>query len=163
MTTDNHTAKISSGRQIPFQTTSDDGTQTDFVDASLSLEVTPHVTSDGNVLLDIKATKNAADFANVASTDNLPTVTTNEAISQVIVQNGGTTVLGGIFERTITGVEQKVPFFSEIPFLGWLFKNADDADTVSELLIFITPTIVMDNKGTIRGEYPTILHGAIKH
>ena len=163
MTTDNHTAKISSGRQIPFQTTSQEGTQTDFVDAALSLEVTPHVTSDGNVLLDIKATKNAAAFANVASTDNLPTVTTNEAISQVIVQNGGTTVLGGIFERTITGVEQKVPFFSEIPFLGWLFKNTDDADTVSELLIFITPTIVMDNKGTIRGEYPTILHGAIKH
>ena len=163
MTTDNHTAKISSGRQIPFQTTSDDGTQTDFVDAALSLEVTPHVTSDGNVLLDIKATKNAADFANVASTDNLPTVTTNEAISQVIVQNGGTTVLGGIFERTTTGIEQKVPFFSDIPFLGWLFKNADDADTVSELLIFLTPTIVMDNKGTIRGEYPTILHGAIKH
>ncbi|HIN87838.1 MAG TPA: type IV pilus secretin family protein [Nitrospinaceae bacterium] len=163
MTTDNHTAKISSGRQIPFQTTSQEGTQTDFVDAALSLEVTPHVTSDGNVLLDITATKNAADFANVASTDNLPTITTNEAISQVIVQNGGTTVLGGIFERTITGVEQKVPFFSEIPFLGWLFKNADDADTVSELLIFITPTIVMDNKGTIRGEYPTILHGAIKH
>ena len=163
MTTDNHTAKISSGRQIPFQTTSQEGTQTDFVDAALSLEVTPHVTSDGNVLLDIKATKNAADFANVASTDNLPTVTTNEAISQVIVQNGGTTVLGGIFERTTTGKENKVPFFSEIPFLGWLFKNADDADTVSELLIFITPTIVMDNKGTIRGEYPTILHGAIKH
>jgi len=163
MTTDNHTAKISSGRQIPFQTTSQEGTQTDFVDAALSLEVTPHVTSDGNVLLDITATKNAADFANVASTDNLPTITTNEAISQVIVQNGGTTVLGGIFERTTTGKENKVPFFSEIPFLGWLFKNADDADTVSELLIFITPTIVMDNKGTIRGEYPTILHGAIKH
>lgn len=163
MTTDNHTAKISSGRQIPFQTTSQEGTQTDFVDAALSLEVTPHVTSDGNVLLDIKATKNAADFANVASTDNLPTVTTNEAISQVIVQNGGTTVLGGIFERTTTGIENKVPFFSDIPFLGWLFKNADDADTVSELLIFLTPTIVMDNKGTIRGEYPTILHGAIKH
>ncbi len=160
MTTDNHAARIGSGRQIPFQTTSDEGTQTDFVDAELSLEVTPHVTSDGNVLLNIKATKNAADFANVASTTNNPTITTNEAISEVIVQNGGTTVLGGIYERTTTEKENKVPFFSDIPFLGWLFKNTDDADTISELLIFITPTIVMDNKGTIRGEYPTFLHGA---
>ena len=100
--------------------------------------------------MDIKATKNAADFSNVASTTNNPTITTNEAESQVIVQNGGTTVLGGIFERTITAKENRVPFFSDIPFLGWLFKSEDDADSVSELLIFITLTVVMDNKGIIR-------------
>ena len=163
MTTDNNTARIASGRQIPYQTTSRQGTQTDFANAELSLEVTPHVASDGNILLDIKATKNAADFSNVASTTNNPTITTNEAQSQVIVQNGGTTVLGGIFERTITAKENRVPFFSDIPFLGWLFKNSDDADQVSELLIFITLTIVMDNQGIIRGEYPTFLQGAEKH
>lgn len=163
MTTDNNTARIASGRQIPYQTTSRQGTQTDFANAELSLEVTPHVASDGNILLDIKATKNAADFSNVASTTNNPTITTNEAQSQVIVQNGGTTVLGGIFERTITTKENRVPFFSDIPFLGWLFKNSDDADQVSELLIFITLTIVMDNQGIIRGEYPTFLQGAEKH
>ena len=160
MTTDNNTARIASGRQIPYQTTSRAGTQTDFANAELSLEVTPHVTSDGNILLDVKATKNAADFSNVASTTNNPTITTNEAESQVIVQNGGTTVLGGIFERTTTEKESRVPWFSSIPFLGSLFKNSDDADQVSELLIFITLTIVMDNKGIIRGEYQPLAHEA---
>ena len=160
MTTDNNTARIASGRQIPYQTTSRQGTQTDFANAELSLEVTPHVTSDGNILLDVKATKNAADFSNVASTTNNPTITTNEAESQVIVQNGGTTVLGGIFERTTTEKVNRVPWFSNIPFLGSFFKNSDDADQVSELLIFITLTIVMDNKGIIRGEYQPLVHEA---
>jgi len=100
------------------------------------------------VILQIKATKNAADFANTDGNGN-PTITTNEATSEVVVANGATTVLGGIFENTKTETEKKVPFLSAIPILGALFQNMDDEDTVSEILIFITPTIVMDNKDTL--------------
>ena len=147
-TMDHREAHISSGRRIPYETTSQEGTATQFIDAELALTVTPHVTTDDNVLLQIKATKNAADFANTDGNGN-PTITTNEATSEVIVANGATTVLGGIFENTKTETEKKVPFLSAIPILGQLFQNMDDEDTVSEILIFITPTIVMDNKDAI--------------
>ena len=147
-TMDHREAHISSGRRIPYETTSQEGTATQFIDAELALTVTPHVTTDDNVLLQIKATKNAADFANTDGNGN-PTITTNEATSEVIVANGATTVLGGIFENTKTETEKKVPFLSAIPILGQLFQNMDDEDTVSEILIFITPTIVMDNKDTL--------------
>ena len=147
-TMDHREAHISSGRRIPYETTSEQGTATQFIDAELALTVTPHVTTDDNVLLQIKATKNAADFANTDGNGN-PTITTNEATSEVIVANGSTTVLGGIFENTKTETENKVPFLSDIPILGALFQNVDDEDTVSEILIFITPTIVMDNKDAI--------------
>ena len=147
-TMDHREAHISSGRRIPYETTSQEGTATQFIDAELSLTVTPHVTTDDNVLLQIKATKNAADFANTDGNGN-PTITTNEATSEVIVANGATTVLGGIFENTKSETEKKVPFLSAIPILGQLFQNMDDEDTVSEILIFITPTIVMDNKDTL--------------
>ena len=149
MTVDHKEAQISSGRTIPYETTSELGTATAFVDAEISLKVTPHVTSDGNVLLDIHATKNAADFANQDGNGN-PTITTNEAMSQVIVPNGGTTVLGGIFEQSKNEAQKKVPFLADIPILGWLFQNTDTDDEISELLIFITPTIVMGNEGTLR-------------
>jgi type IV pilus assembly protein PilQ len=148
-TMDHREAHISSGRRIPYETTSQEGTATQFIDAELSLTVTPHVTTDDHVILQIKATKNAADFANTDGNGN-PTITTNEATSEVIVANGATTVLGGIFENTKTETEKKVPFLSAIPILGALFRNMDDEDTVSELLIFITPTIVMDNKDTLK-------------
>jgi len=148
-TMDHREAHISSGRRIPYETTSQEGTATQFIDAELALTVTPHVTSDDNVLLQIQATKNAADFANTDGNGN-PTITTNEATSEVVVANGATTVLGGIFENTKTETEKKVPFLSAIPILGALFQNVDDEDTVSEILIFITPTIVMDNKDTLK-------------
>ena len=145
---DHTEAQISSGRRIPYETTSQEGTATQFIDAELSLTVTPHVTTDDSVLLQIHATKNAADFANKDGNGN-PTITTNEAKSEVVVENGSTTVLGGIFENTRTEAEKKVPFLSDIPILGRLFQNIDDEDTISELLIFITPTIVKDNKDII--------------
>jgi len=147
-TMDHREAHISSGRRIPYETTSQEGTATQFIDAELSLTVTPHVATDDHVLLQIQATKNAADFANTDGNGN-PTITTNEATSEVVVANGATTVLGGIFENTKTETEKKVPFLSAIPILGQLFQNMDDEDTVSEILIFITPTIVMDNKDTL--------------
>ena len=147
-TMDHKEAEISSGRRIPYETTSQQGTATQFIDAELSLSVTPHVTSNENIILDIHATKNAADFTNTDGNNN-PTITTNEAKAQVMIASGRTTVLGGIYEKTRTETEKKVPFLSAIPILGFLFQNMDNEDIVSEILIFITATIVIDNKNNL--------------
>ena len=92
----------------------------------------------------IDTTKNSADFSETAGT-NIPTINTNETHSEVLVGNGDTTVLGGIYESNITESEKAVPFFSKIPLLGLLFKSFADSDTISELLVFITPTILETN------------------
>jgi len=140
-TLDNKEARIKSGRSIPFQTTSaNQGTKIEFVDAELSLTVTPHITATDDVYMVIDATKNAANPAvNVAG---FPEITTKEAHTEVLVDNGDTTVLGGIYESEVKRNKESVPFFSKIPFLGALFRNLDDNDKVDELLIFITPTVL---------------------
>jgi type IV pilus assembly protein PilQ len=142
-TADNKEARIKSGRQIPYQVNSVEGNSIQFVDAELSLTVTPHVTSDSNIYMVIDATKNAADFSNQVG--GVPTITTKETHTEVLVGNGDTTVLGGIYESESTESKKEIPFFSKIPLLGYLFKSFADADTITELLVFITPTIVETN------------------
>lgn len=140
-TLDNKEARIKSGRSIPFQTTSaNEGTKIEFVDAELSLTVTPHITSDDYVYMVIDATKNAANPATLVA--GFPEITTKEAHTEVLVENGDTTVLGGIYESEVKRNKESVPFFSKIPILGAIFRNFDDKDAVDELLIFITPTIL---------------------
>jgi type IV pilus assembly protein PilQ len=139
-TADNKEATIKSGRQIPYQTVSTDGTTIEFVDAELSLTVLPHVTFDDKVYMTIDTNNNAADFSNLVN--SVPTITTKEAHTEVLVGNGETTVLGGIYSSTTTESKKEVPFFSKIPLLGILFKSSNDADIISELLIFVTPTII---------------------
>jgi len=140
-TLDNKEARIESGRSIPFQTSSaNEGTKIEFVDAVLSLTVTPHITSDDYVYMVIDATKNAANLA--VQVNGFPEITTKEAHTEVLVANGDTTVLGGIYESEVLRNQQAVPFLSKIPFLGALFRNFDELDDVKELLIFITPTIL---------------------
>jgi len=140
-TLDNKEAKIKSGRSIPFQTTSANlGTRIEFVDAELSLTVTPHITSDDYVYMVIDATKNSANPA--VTVAGFPEITTKEAHTEVLVENGDTTVLGGIYESEVKRNRESVPFFSKIPILGALFRNLDENDQVDELLIFITPTIL---------------------
>ncbi len=140
-TSDNKEARIQSGRRIPYQTTSTDGTTIEFVDAELSLRVLPHVTFDKKVYMVIDATKNAADFTNTAGT-NIPTITTQETHTEVLVGSGDTTVLGGIYQSNVAENKKAVPFFSKIPILGNLFKSFNESDTITELLVFVTPTIV---------------------
>lgn len=142
-TADNKEARIKSGKQIPYQVTSAEGNSIQFVDAELSLTVTPHVTTDSKVYMVIDATKNAADFTQLVGTT--PTITTKETHTEVLVGNGDTTVLGGIYESTKTENKKEVPFLSKIPILGLLFKSYADSDTISELLVFITPTIIDTN------------------
>ena len=142
-TADNKEARIRSGKQIPYQVTSAEGNSIQFVDAELSLRVTPHVTSDNSVYMVIDATKNAADFTQLVGT--VPTITTKETHTEVLVGNGDTTVLGGIYESTSTENKKAVPFLSKIPLLGFLFKSFADSDVITELLVFITPTIIETN------------------
>ena len=139
-TADNKEARVLSGRQIPYQVNSVEGNSIQFVDAELSLTVTPHVTADNSIYMIIDATKNAADFTE--KIDNVPTITTKEMHTEVLVGNGDTTVLAGIYESTSTENKKAVPWFSKLPLVGFLFRAFDDKDSISELLVFITPTIV---------------------
>ena len=143
-TLDNKEARIKSGRSIPFQTSSaNEGTKIEFVDADLSLTVTPHITTDDYIYMVIDATKNAPNTANLIA--GFPEITTKEAHTEVLVENGDTTVLGGIYESEVKRNQEATPFLSKIPFLGALFRNIDDADEIDELLIFITPTVVSND------------------
>src|SRR5437660_5909585 len=139
ITLDNKPAKLEQGSQVPFSTVSLQGTQTTFVDATLTLNITPHVIPYANkVRLEIKTTKNAIGPSVPAG----PTIDKKEATTEILLKDGETTVLGGIFEETRNDSTQGVPWFNRIPFLGWLFKNEGVSVNTTELLIFVTPTII---------------------
>lgn len=144
-TLDKRQAKISQGESIPFQTTSLQGTQTTFVDANLELLVTPQITSrDPNepakqILMQIKATRNAVG---ARSNPAGPSIDKREANTQVLVRDGETAVIGGIFVDSQTNNVSGTPYLSRIPVLGWLFKNKSETVAKQELLIFLTPYIV---------------------
>lgn len=139
-TLDNTEALIQSGRRIPYQTVSAEGTQTEFVDASVSLKVTPHVTPDGFVGMKIVATKNDADFAQQSG--GVPTIITREATTEMLVKDGDTVVIGGLYKRDMQESSDGVPGLQDVPVLGWLFNKKLRRDDNEELLIFITPRIV---------------------
>ncbi len=139
-TMNNKKALIESGRDIPYQTTSADGTKTEFKKAVLSLEVTPHVTPNDLVRLEIAAKKDAADFAN--TTNAGPPILTKRAQTEVLVADGDTAVLGGLFSNTDQDNTRKVPGVGDIPILGWLFKGNTGIKSSEELLIFITPKVL---------------------
>src|SRR3990167_9106068 len=98
-TMDNEEAKIQQGKKIPYETTSQEGTKTEFVDAALELNVTPHITPDGSIIMSVEAKKNEADFAKTGAS-GAPTIDTKEAKTQVLVKDGDTLVIGGIFKAT---------------------------------------------------------------
>ncbi len=139
-TIDNQEAKIEQGETIPFATVSQQGTQTTFVDANLTLAVTPHVTPDGSILMKVKATKNAPGTTRQGAAG--PSITKKEAITNVLVKDGETIVIGGIYETTKTENTNRIPFLSNIPILGWFFKEEDVSELTTELLVFVTPKII---------------------
>lgn len=145
-TLDNNTARISQGVSIPFSQTSAQGVNTTFVEARLSLEVTPHITQDGSILMSINASNNQPDPASTGA-NGQPAIQRKEANTQVLVKDGDTTVIGGIYVRRGSTATARVPFLSSIPVLGLLFKNQTERDDRQELLIFITPRIL--NRQTI--------------
>jgi len=140
-TLDNKEAVIQSGFTLPFETTSATGTKTEFVDANLNLTVTPHVTSDQFITMKVAAKRNEPDFART-SAGGAPSIVKREATTEVLVKDGHTTVIGGLYTRSTSDSLTGIPFFSKIPVLGWFFKNEGRRDEVLELLIFITPRII---------------------
>ncbi|GAB4536767.1 MAG: type IV pilus secretin PilQ [Thermodesulfovibrionia bacterium] len=140
VTTDNQKAKIQQGKKIPYQTVSSEGTQTQFVDATLELSVTPHITPSGAILMDVETKKNEADFGQTVG--GVPTIDTKEAKTKVLINNGDTLVIGGIFKTNTSWSESYVPLLGRIPVLGWLFKKRKVVDDTTELLIFLTPRII---------------------
>lgn len=144
-TLDNTEALIQSGRRIPYETVSAEGTQTEFVDASVSLKVTPHVTPDGFVSMKIVATNNDADFGQT-SAGGAPTIVTREATTEMLVKDGDTVVIGGLYKRRMQQSSDGVPGLQDVPLLGWLFNKKSRIDENEELLIFITPRIIQQPK-----------------
>ena len=140
ITSDNKKAIIQQGKSIPYKTFSNAGTQTQFAEATLGLEVTPSVTKDGFIRLDILAKKDSADFVNTSGGE--PTIDKKQASTLLYVRDGETAVIGGIYERTEASGENGIPGLKNIPLLGWLFKVQTKTDERTELLIFITPRVV---------------------
>jgi type IV pilus assembly protein PilQ len=145
-TLDNKEAKIEQGESIPFETASDSGTATTFVDANLSLTVTPQITPDGSVLMKIKASRNSIGTFKTSSGE--PSINKKEAQTEVLVRDGETTVIGGIVISDSTNSDKGIPYLKDIPLLGWLFKSKSTFDKQTELLIFITPTIIKNDPET---------------
>ncbi|MGD0624329.1 MAG: type IV pilus secretin PilQ [Thermodesulfobacteriota bacterium] len=144
-TLDNKEANIKQGEKIPYETTSQAGTQVQFIDAVLSLTVTPHVTPDQSILMKVKVTRDARGTFR-SPINQVPSIDNREASTEVLVKDGETLVIGGIYQSETDEIQQGIPYLMKIPVLGWLFKNRETIDTKTELLIFITPTIIHQAK-----------------
>jgi type IV pilus assembly protein PilQ len=141
-TLNNQQAEIQSGLQIPIQTVSNNTVTVQFVNATLRLSVTPQVTAEGTVLMNVDIQKREPQLAfAVVGATNAP-IATKEARTRVMVRDGGTTVIGGIYEISADEGQDRVPGLANIPFLGRLFKNNRRTDENEELLIFITPRVI---------------------
>ena len=147
MTADKQKAKVASGQQIPYQSTQTAGgsavATTEFKDALLSLDVTPSITPEGKVQMQLNITSDAR--GGVAPNGEI-ILNKNEINTNVLVDNGETVVLGGIFEQETKNSQTKVPFLGDIPYLGRLFRKDVKSDNKRELLIFVTPRIVNDSR-----------------
>jgi type IV pilus assembly protein PilQ len=149
LTLDNNAATISQGTSIPYSQVSAQGVQTGFQEARLSLTVTPHVTSDGAVSMDVSISRDEPDF-NQTSARGDPTILKRNANTKLLVQDGHTAVIGGIYTRNTGYGLQRVPFFGEIPIIGILFRHSNNRDGRGEMLIFLTPRIVNRSESLVR-------------
>ncbi len=141
ITADQKKARIEQGEEIPYQVaTSSGATSIQFKKASLALEVTPQITPEGNVILDLLVNKDSRGTLTTAG----PAINTKQVTTQVLVENGGTVVIGGIFTQDEQIATNKVPLLGDIPILGYLFQNKSRSVSKTELLIFITPKVVTD-------------------
>jgi type IV pilus assembly protein PilQ len=140
LTLDNKAAIIKQGTQIPYQTSEEGTVSVTFQDAVLSLEVTPHITMDNRISMLVNITKDAPDTG--ISVLGQPAISKKEVTTELLVNNGDTVVIGGIITEDEGTAEGMIPGFGKIPVLGWLFKNQSKRDSRTELLVFITPTIV---------------------
>lgn len=146
LTADKQKAKVASGTQIPYQSSEGGGANavstTEFIDATLSLDVTPSITPDGKVQMQLNIT---SDSPGAPTPTGQLTINKNAVNTNVLVDNGETVVLGGIFEQQTANSQTKVPFLGDIPYIGRLFRKDIKSDNKRELLIFVTPRIVNDS------------------
>tara|TARA_R110002050_G_scaffold269917_2_gene412488 strand:- start:19631 stop:21769 length:2139 start_codon:yes stop_codon:yes gene_type:complete len=143
ITSNQSTAIIEQGTEIPYQEASSSGaTSVSFKKAVLSLEVTPQITPDDKIIMDLKVNKDQAVFD---PRFTVPSIDTKKVETQVLVENGETVVLGGVYEQTKSDGSSRVPFFGDLPYVGFLFKTNTKIDNKSELLVFVTPKIIKDS------------------
>jgi len=136
-------AYIEQGVEIPYQEAASSGaTATQFKKAVLSLTVTPHITPDNKIILDLVVTQ---DTVSDVQSGQAPAIDTQRIGTQVLVNNGETIVLGGIYQQAIISTISKVPVLGDIPYVGWLFRNSNQFNEKKELLIFVTPRIVTEH------------------
>ncbi len=151
ITADSHTARIEQGVEIPYLELDDGDATLKFRKAVLSLEVTPQITPDDRVIMDLDVHKdNQGELVAFGAGLAAPSIDTREVQSQLLVDNGQTVVLGGIYETEKATQVSRVPFFSDLPLIGNLFKNSIQVDDRSELLIFVTPKILQGTNIDIR-------------
>jgi type IV pilus assembly protein PilQ len=141
VTLDNKEAKIEQGVSIPFQTFEGGDAKLEFIDAVLSLTVTPHITADESIIMKIKVTRNAPDDT-IATPTGSPAIAKNVIETEALVKDGQTLVLGGIYTITKSTRQSRIPYLHRIPVIGNLFKNSSITDARKELLVFVTPRIV---------------------
>ncbi len=141
VTSDQMEATIEQGTEIPYLSASSSGATTvTFKKATLSLKVKPQITPDDNVIMDLKVNKDSRGTDTIAG----PAIDTKQIVTQVLVENGGTVVIGGIYVEDEKTTVTKIPVFGDLPFIGPLFKNTQKRDNKTELLIFVTPRILKD-------------------
>jgi len=144
--TNQHEARIRQGVEIPYQESSSSGaTTTQFKEAVLSLQVTPQITPDDRIIMDLLVTKdNVGQLVASATGGNVPSIDTRSVTTSVVVSDGQTVVLGGIYETEIRETINKVPVLGDIPGLGYLFRSRSNVNNNAELLIFVTPKILRE-------------------
>ena len=141
ITADKSTARIESGVEIPYQEASSSGaTSVSFKEAVLALEVTPQITPDERIIMDLKVNQDTVGQVFL----DVPSINTNQIETQVLVNNGETIVLGGIFQTDRNTTVTKTPFLGDLPYVGRLFRRTLERDDKQELLIFITPRVIQD-------------------
>jgi len=141
ITQDNVEASIEQGTQIPYQqATSSGATSVVFANATLSLKVKPQITPDGNIIMKLNVNKDSVG----ANTSAGPAIDTKKVSTQVLVENGGTVGLGGIYTQDESSTVTKVPLLGDIPLLGFFFRQDLRSNNKNELLIFVTPKIIND-------------------
>src|SRR6267378_1124631 len=148
VTLDNVESSIGQGVSIPFSQTSAAGVNTTFIEARLELRVTPHVTQEGSIQMKVQVTNNQPN-PQLTGANGQPSISRREARTEVLVKDGDTTVIGGIYTRRNSEAWNEVPLLSRIPILGWLFKKKAVTDDRTELLIFITPRIVNRSQSVV--------------
>ena len=140
---------------IPISVVSAAGVNTQFVSAELSLKVKPHITADGSIIMKIDITNNFPDFQNTGARGD-PTIRKKEAHTELLVKDGETAVIGGIYSRTTSFSRAEVPWFGKIPILGWFFRKTKETDSRAEVLVFITPRII-NRAATVAGRLGTTI------